>query len=163
MATGVPVNPWATSLTVVTPSSTAVTPPSTQTAPPPMDKAGFKKLIEFRRTLLVVTPERPFSSVVAERFQALVMTSGEITPQARADLSKALAAEDQRRKDLDVERKAFLEYSNVAINEFQREHPAEALSVLEAYLKELDLLALQAKVFADETKMVKERIDELKK
>jgi hypothetical protein len=103
MATGVPVNPWATSLTVVTPSSTAVTPPSTQTAPPPMDKAGFKKLIEFRRTLLVVTPERPFSSVVAERFQALVMTSGEITPQARADLSKALAAEDQRRKDLDVE------------------------------------------------------------
>jgi hypothetical protein len=35
--------------------------------------------------------------------------------------------------------------------------------VLEAYLKELDLLALQAKVFADETKMVKERIDELKK
>jgi hypothetical protein len=127
-----------------------------------MDKTGFRKLIGFRRSLLVLPPERPFSDFVAERFQVLVM-SGEVTPQAKAELSKALAAEDQRRKDLEVERKAFLEYSNIAITEFQREHPAEALSVLEAYLKELEHLSLQAKVFAEETKMVKERIEELNK
>jgi len=156
MSTGLTVHPWASSLTVVTPTST-------QTGPPQMDKAGFRKLIEFRRSLLVVPPERPLSSFIAERFQTLVLLSGEVTPQARADLLKAVTDEGQRRKELEDQRTQFLDYSIVAINEFQREHPEEALSVLEAYLKELDQLTLQAKVFADETKMVKARIDDLNK
>jgi hypothetical protein len=147
---------------VVVPASTAATPPGTATTPAPMDKARFRKLLDYRRSLYVPPPERSLSDFVDERVNAL-MTQETVTPQANAELAKAIAAEEQRRKDEEAARQTLIASIDKVLSKFTREHPEEARSVYEAYLPEVEQQARQAVFFQAEFEMVKEILDRLSK
>jgi hypothetical protein len=138
-----------------------VPPPSPEARVQPMDKAEFKRLIDFRRSLLLAPPERPLSAFSAERIRA-VLKSPKPTPQQLADVSKAIAAETQRRADAEAARHVLVEQVNQLIADFEREHRADALLVWEGYHKELEQLNPTVAAFEAEKKMAEDKVNNLR-
>ena len=165
MASGIPVHPWsivvAPPSTAVTPPSTAVTLPATDARPVSLDKTEFKRLIDLRRKLSLIPTESPSSALVTQRFKALLQ-SPEATPEAMAELSKAVSAEQQRRTEAAATRKAILGDIQVAVSQFESENREQALEVYEGYLKELQQHDALADAINAEIATTKKRITALK-